>query len=392
MPLSRKRKAKRRKKRTRNNQQGMSKTSPSPDRSVPLEAMGVPGQVHHVIVVNHFRNPDDPRNKSGPHGQPGKYKVVLVLSRPGFPLAREGQHAFADKFLGDSHLAITRPAFSTPENEHATSVAINADTPFGRFDFIAYPNTRGFVGKIVIESLEANGFEDAELKGYRIVAPTLSQWSILRDIPIHVFQTDSIELATGNTRMSFDNPHVETTFAVPPRARMTDDFRRYASLYREALNCNTAAYRFLCFYKIIEGIMARRNRLNGEARSRGEEPKRYDERLPADRDACPQWLNAIFYERPNWDAISIGETFTPKLLGKKFTWILDKQLRPLRHNIAHAVLDSGEPPLLADEGEDLQRITRLLPMTRCIARRMLKNEFPEEFLAFVAEDGTVQPS
>jgi hypothetical protein len=63
---------------------------------------------------------------------------------------------------------------------------------------------------------------------------------------------------------------------------------------------------------------------------------------------------------------------------------------PLRVWIAHAILDSGEPTLLADEGLDLQKLTKWLPLAKCIARRMLKVEFPPEFLPFVAEDGSVR--
>ncbi len=40
-----------------------------------------------------------------------------------------------------------------------------------------------------------------------------------------------------------------------------DEFRLYASLYREALNSLSLRYQFLCYYKIAEGISARRGRL-----------------------------------------------------------------------------------------------------------------------------------
>src|SRR5207245_1178130 len=102
-------------------------------------------------------------------------------------------------------------------------------------------------------AVDAQDFDDAELKAYRALAPTLSIWSLQRDIPLQVFQIDSIELATGNARTSFVNPSLEVAWAVPARGTMSEEFRRYASLYREASNSNTPAYQLLCFFKIIEG-------------------------------------------------------------------------------------------------------------------------------------------
>jgi hypothetical protein len=241
----------------------------------------------------------------------------------------------------------------------------------------------------VVESIDGQGFDDAELKAYRALAPTLSNWSIQRDVPMHISQIDSTEITTGNARTSLLNPYLEAAWAVPGTGAMSDDFRRYASLYREALSSNSSAYQFLCFFKIIEGIQARRGRLNSDARRENREVRRYDERLPIDRAACLGWLKAVFYGRPDWDPMSLTQIFPDNVLGKKVSRVVESDLRPLRVKIAHAVLDSGEPTLMADEGLDLQKIAQWLPLTKCIVRRMLKDEFPTEFLPFLQEDGTV---
>jgi len=60
------------------------------------------------------------------------------------------------------------------------------------------------------------------------------------------------------------------------------EFLHYASLYREALNSNSAIYRFLCLFKIIEGIIARRNRIATEVVKSGGKPRSLVERIPAD--------------------------------------------------------------------------------------------------------------
>jgi hypothetical protein len=350
----------------------------------------MPGLRQNVVVTFRFADPDDPRNLHGPDGRPGQYKITFILNRPGYALLPEGQYSYAgDQMKGDSHLAITRPAFSgAPAN--AAQIKINTITPQGHFVFDGYPNARGFLGKIVLPAVDALNFDDAELKAYRSLAPTLSIWSIQRDIPLQIYQIDSTELTTGNSRMAVVAPWLEMPFTVPPHGTSGDEFRRYASLYREALNSDTPAYQFLCFFKMIEGIQGRRARIAAEARSRGEEPKRYDERLPESRADCERWLKAIFYSRPPWDPMTIDQIFVPEVLGKKLSQIIETQFRPLRVRTAHALLDSGEPTLLADEGLDLQKLSRWLPLAKCVARRMLKNEFPAEFLPFVSEDGTVR--
>ncbi len=197
----------------------------------------------------------------------------------------------------------------------------------------------------MLESIDAQGFDDAELKAYRALAPTLSNWSLQRDIPMHVSQVDSTEVVTGNARTSFVNPYLETPWAVPGVGAMGEEFRQYASLYREALSSNSSAYQFLCFFKIIEGIQARRGRLNRKAREERRDPKHHDGRLPIDRGACVGWLKSIFYSRPEWDAMSLNEIFPDDVLGKKTSRVVESDLRKLRVKIAHAVLDSGEPTL-----------------------------------------------
>jgi hypothetical protein len=100
-------------------------------------------------------------------------------------------------------------------------------------------------------------------------------------------------------------------------------------------------------------------------------------------------LRALFYGRPEWDPMSLDEIF-PKVLGKKVSRLLDADLRPVRVKIAHAILASGEPTLMADEGLDIQRATKWLPLTKCIVRRMLKNESRPSSCRFFQKTGRLR--
>lgn len=88
--------------------------------------------------------------------------------------------------------------------------------------------------------------------------------------------------------------------------------------------------------------------------------------------------------------MALNSIFVPEVLGKKFGDVIDNILVPLRTDIAHSLSSgSGELRLSVDELLHTQKVNKWLPLTKCIVRRMLKDEFPKEFLSYVREDGTV---
>jgi hypothetical protein len=365
-----------------------SKNQPEPGRvsaQIPLPA--IPGEQVSLIVVPLFAAPD-PRNLGGPKGLPGKYRVVFMLSRPGFSPVPEYEHSAAEFLKGDSHLAITKPAFIAPDPE-ARKIKVRANTEDGHFEFLGSPNEKGFLAKIESQPFDANDFEDAEQKAFRAVAPSLSNWSVHLDIPLNIQQIDTIELHTEARRMLVISPHLQVPFAVMPEPRLESEFRHYASLYREGLNTNSAVYRFLCFYKIIEGIQVRRARLANEARIAGENFKRPIERVPDNKTELIGWLHAIFPIKRDWDDLALDSILVPQALGKKFGQVTTTLLSPVRTEIAHALLKSGELTLRSDDLLHLRKVNAILPLTKCIVRRMLKNDFPGQFLAYLGEDGTI---
>jgi hypothetical protein len=65
------------------------------------------------------------------------------------------------------------------------------------------------------------------------------------------------------------------------------------------------------------------------------------------------------------------------------------KITPIRVRIAHAVLESGELTLSADEEMDIREVYKWLSLTKCIARHMLKSDFPNEFLPYITASGDV---
>lgn len=342
---------------------------------------GFPAQHQQMHQIFRF-NGDDPRNNLPVEGAPGSYEVVFVLRRPGYPLLPERQISFSTGHLGDSHLAISKPAFKPPGNEDADQIRLYAGTEDGRFEFVGTPNSRGFLGKLTSLPFKANSRLHAEEIAYRALAGSLSNLSLQLDIPLEIAQTETKERLTHNVHISFVSPHIEAPLAVNPATTLMTEYRGIASLYREAMNTNSPVFQFLCFYKIIEALRARRKRLERQAKKAGTAYVAPTEVLPTSHADIRVWLNALFYARPEWDLFALDSAVPAELRGKTISSVVEDVLGPIRVDVAHALFrgTKNELNISADELLHTQRITKVLPLTKCIVRRMLKNDFPSEFL------------
>jgi hypothetical protein len=284
---------------------------------------------------------------------------------------------------------MTKPAFIPPGNPDADQVKVYARTLHGAFEFTGFPNEQGFLGKVVSEPFHANDRNDAERKAYDALGPALSNWSVHLDIPLEVQIIETMELRNENVGIRLVQAFLEAPFSVegtpPPH---DSEFAHYASMYREALNSNSPVYRFLCLFKIIEGIRFRRARLGKEAGGDREKCYRPMEDIPNDDASARVWLSAIFPIHREWDDLTLHQMIPSESKGKRLTHVVITELTNLRDQIAHGIMRSGELALSADDLVQIQRVNRWVPLTRCIARRMLKNDFPSQFLSYLKDDGT----
>jgi hypothetical protein len=340
-----------------------------------VPSFGLPGQVGSYTMVPLFE-PGDPRNPPDPTGLPGRYKVTFTLCRPGLALCPERYFAAADYLVGTSHLAITRPALNTS----ITQIQITA----GPFTFIGHPNDKGFLSTIDTEC-DASDFQDAHYKSTTALTPALSHWALWLDVPIEIYQTDIVELQTGSTRFTAKNAFLEASFGADLfRGQIPPELQSYASVYREALLSNSPIYEFICYYRIVESIHGRRKRLSREAKSRGESLSFTAERYPATPETLRQMLDGIFpIKPPTWNDIIVGSLLLPEIVDKEFTLIDERYLNPLRDRVAHTILKPNLPELRADDALHVEEINRWVPVTKCIVRRLLINEFPSQLLAKV---------
>jgi len=349
-----------------------------------LAPAGWPGIQQHITGVPIFADPADPRNRSGPSGQPGRYRVVFTFIRPGYPLQKEHEINSEDHLEGDSHLAVTARAHPAARFTSA-GFRVDAEANGEQLKFIASSNERGSLAKMATEC-DAENFAEAKAKCFKALGPWLSNWSLQLDIPLLIYQTDLVEVASGTRRMDFKPPYFDSPLVGAPGTLLTSGFRAYASLYREALNSNSPVYQYLCYFKIIESVRRRRSRLGQEARDRGEIFSRPAEVFPQTEAELKPWLELLFLVRPPvWDDLFISGVLFPETAGRKFGYIIEKHLNPLRVNVAHALFELDELNLSTDDLINLEMVLRWLPVAKCIVRRMLKNEFPDQFLVAIPD-------
>ncbi len=348
--------------------------------SINLGHMGLPGFAQAIVMVPSYADLNDPRNKGGPQGQPGRYEVTFVFQRPGYPISPETAPSFAEGLTGDSHLAIAKPAIIDPEWSW-TNIRIRSRFENEDFLYEGVPNERGFLSKI-ITVCNAATLLDAHRKASAALHPAISQWSLTLDIPVAIYQTDVKELSTGATRMTFLPPYPVASFGIIPSGELPPELMGYASIYREALLSNSHLYQFLCYFKIIESIRARRDRLVAERRAAGISLVQPLEKIPVDEASLVPWLESIFPVRPSkWDKMIIESILLPEAIGKTFTFISDNVFAEVRNNVAHALFEGGELSISIDDQLKMERIHRWLPVARCMERRMLKNEFRDVLLS-----------
>ncbi|MCP9496757.1 MAG: SEC-C metal-binding domain-containing protein [Pyrinomonadaceae bacterium MAG19_C2-C3] len=199
---------------------------------VRLNSPGLDGYRQSLLLQIYSPDPNDPRHTDHIEGEPGKYRVVITLHRPGVLPRPEGDYAVAEHLQGDSHLAIAKPAHLHPALPENTHVRLFTEVDDKNFMFICHPNEKGFLGKIELESVEAENFSNAVGKAYRGATLALSGMSFRYDVPLDIYQIDVIELRTGSVRISMVTPFRETPFLGDPTRILSREFLKYASYYR----------------------------------------------------------------------------------------------------------------------------------------------------------------
>jgi hypothetical protein len=338
------------------------------------EMIGLPGQPL-TVTIRKPRSKNDPKRGPLNSSEMPSFKVTFTLARPGEEVAPNRNLPSAERMTGTSNLRIQRSDDPTPSKAPpeysvlAEQMVVNIEQSV---------NPTGFIHQITVSPIKAVDFSMAEQIARRIILPSLSWYSAHSDVPIFVYQVDTINIETYDF-MIHRAAKPANAVVLPEGLRVLDTNRElstYTSVYREALNSNSHIYQFLCFYKIVNCIMNRRKR----AASRTKMSVAV-ERLPEDPEGIISLLQTLFpYHIRGWDILESEFVFKRELWGKEITEIIDLKLRPLRNEVAQGFLDDDPVvPWSLDNHLKYEEVTDHVPLLKGIARWMMRNEFPRHF-------------
>ena len=303
-----------------------------------------------------------------PQGYEGAYQVTIVLTRRGAPDEPSVFVLDAYALEGDSHLILPEQAGeSGPE---ARSASVTYTSPEGEqtvFELAA--NRQGRLGKIATV-LRAESAEDARKTAYRLLNPFLCDLSFRYDVPVEVLQMNVAELSTltlgGMKQADFHEKVFDPGefFGTGLSYEAIPNYEFFTRLYREGANSSSADYGFLCFFRIVEGIVELRRRRVAEQEGR---PKK----------AIPK--PDVFFEDEVVEVGGSDNPFPEELQGQSM-WGAFKRLEDERVKVGHAFLHDEDPvqgheDVITDRLEGEERAATRRSQARYISRRMLEREF-----------------
>lgn len=189
------------------------------------------------------------------------------------------------------------------------------DTPKGRFRLVA--NDRGELGT-VFHRCRARSWSDAIHNFLAGVTPMLDALSFDAGVPVIVQRISCRDEKNRLSVATYKTPY--PTVFVPPHARkIFDEMLPVYALFREALGASSNYYRFLCYYKIMEGIFRDlRPRLMAKARRKGIQIATRQELVPAHPE--------LAFTHKQYVGVPIQDLFNREFTSR------------YRHTVAHFIL------------------------------------------------------
>lgn len=293
---------------------------------------GVKGELHVLAMMEHETRSDTERLMDKTQRL---FKIAARLAKASQPTGNiEGDFGPND---GSSYLHI--PHGYVMNRIHC---------PDGTFEI--KKNDQGEQSLIEFEC-EASGTEEAKAKFLRTVLPFLDYQSFIANCPLFV-TTIRVE-DTANLRTSFD-------YTAPYRSVVINSHVKYLhpelwpvyALYRDAKNSHSAFYSFLCYHKILDGLLGT---MRANLRTHAEKK---NIKLTPKRDLVP-------------DAPEIHVTFK-NFIGKPIRTFFDSVMTPqFRNAVAHFIQKDGRVLNLSSP-EEAERYDSILYISELCVRVVIE--------------------
>jgi len=206
---------------------------------------------------------------------------------------------------------------------------------------------------LITTDIDTNGWEEAFQIFFKVVSPFLDHLSFITNSPFIISKVYCRDKKNDYSVHSYEVPYYPVSIN-PDINSIPNELIPIFSLYREAKNNVSSYYRFLCFYKILEGIFKNiRPQLFSLAKERNITIQSIKEKVPGHKDLGQE------------HKIYVGEN-----IRKIFDDYLTNQFR---NTVAHYLLDDGSVLNVSDYYINTKFNNVLLLIELCV-RKVIENQ------------------
>ena len=239
---------------------------------------------------------------------------------------------------------------------------LQIQTPEGNYEL--FRNTQGELA-LATRSLTATWYDEACEIFLAGLTPALDHFSYLSNTPIVIDMMKCEDEANHIIVVSYRMPYGNVVLSEGLTDLSTPLFPVYG-LYREAVNASSNFYRFLCFYKILEGIFGPiRSQFFQLARAQGISITRSQDVVP-ENTYLRQWQ--------------------PDNIGRKIHDLYNGEFQAqYRHSVAHFALTDGYIANPSAHPEST-RFANVVHLAQVCAKELIRNQ-EEYFRQFFSAGG-----
>ncbi len=314
----------------------MNKKGTVPTASIPYEKLGPPG-IHgelHILAIleKESRNEKDRLNDTSLR----KFNITARLAKTP-PVAEDIKGDFTPEDGGSFLLTL-------PESQN-----MRVRCPYGVFEF--KKNSKGEHSQIEFEC-ETTTTAEAKRMFLNATLPFIDFIAYRANCPIHIATIKINDPKNDRQTIEYISPY-RKVIVNPHSSNLLPELEPVFALYREAKNSHSDFYKFLCYHKLLEGLLGTmRSNLFKRAKDSGI-------KLTRKRDVIP-------------NASDLEGKFK-EYVGKPIKEFFDNILTPrFRNAVAHFITDDGAI-LNMSSPEHIDRYAEVLYITELSVRAVIDN-------------------
>jgi hypothetical protein len=300
-----------------------------------LAPPGVKGELVILYVTSEEKRTDQEIFKDN---RPRKFIVKAQLSKNSYIVTQSLKASVSEKD-GGSFLSVPSHVLYS-----------KAQTADGEFVFMQNDSNELSCIKFICDACSP---QEAKSKFHKVALPFIDHISYKANCPIHIPLISCEDVDNLYSMINYTSPYPMATLN-PHECQINENMIPIYALFRESKNTDSCYYKFLCFYKILEGI--------------------YSHLRPAlFKSAREKNINILKQKEIVLDHPEL-QKFNSKYIGKPIKTLFDNELRKqYRDEIAHFLLDDGSVLNVSNFGVN-SRFSNILLIAELCCRTVIDTQ------------------